>query len=376
MAPHLQGRPLRFHPLAFLEDGGEVVVGRSDIDSYGVFPSDGAALVRELAGGRPPAAAADWYADTFGERVDMEDFLATLHELQLVRSEDELEVADAAPVRGRRLGRILFSSPAWVLYAAVLCAAVVVCVLDGAMLPRVENVFFTGSLVTVAAAVFVGQLALTLLHEAFHVLAGRRLGIRSRLRISRRLYFVVLETNLDGLAVVERRRRYVPILAGLVADTLAVAGLTVLAYLTRESAVVSGLCLALAFTTLPRMAWQFYLFLRTDIYHLIATATGCVDLDNAARALIANRVNRLLGRRDRLRDERDWGPRDLRLARWYAPLLVIGYAWSLAMLALVLVPLLWRFWDSAVLLALTLSQLAVALGLALRERRANQRKTT
>jgi hypothetical protein len=165
-------------------------------------------------------------------------------------------------------------------------------------------------------------------------------------------------------------------MAGLVADTLAVSGLTVLAYLTREWAVVSGLCLALAFTTLPRMAWQFYLFLRTDIYHLIATATGCVDLDTAARALIANRVNGLLGRRDHLRDESDWGPRDLRLARWYAPLLVIGYAWMLAMLALVLVPLLWRFWDSGLLLALTLSQLALALALALRERRATRRKTT
>ena len=251
-----------------------------------------------------------------------------------------------------------------------------VCVLDGAMLPRTDNVFFTGSLVIVAVAVFAGQLALTLWHEAFHVLAGRRLGMRSRVRISRRLYFVVIETNLDGLAVVERRRRYLPILAGLLADALAVAGLTVLAYLTRDWPVVSGLCLALAFTTLPRMAWQFYLFLRTDIYHLIATATGCVDLDTAARALIANRVNGLLGRRDRLRDERAFGARDLRHARWYAPLLVVGYAWMLTVLALVLVPLLLRFWESALLLALTLSQLAVALALALRERRADRRKTT
>lgn len=376
MAPDLHGPPLRFHPLAFLEDGGEVVVGRSDIDSYGVFPTDGAALVRELAAGRPPADAAAWYADTYGERVDMADFVATLRELQLVRSEQEPELAASAPVRGQRLGRALFSAPAWILYAALVCAAVLVCALDAGMRPRTDNVFFTESLVVVAAVVFAGQLALTVWHEAFHVLAGRRLGIRSRVRVSWRLYFVVLETNLDGLAVVERRRRYLPILAGLLADTLAVAGLTVLAYLTRESTVASGVCLALAFTTLPRMAWQFYFFLRTDIYHLIATATGCVDLDTAARALIANRVNGLLGRRDRLRDERDWGPRDRRLARWYAPLLVVGYAWMLAVLVLVLVPLVWRFWESALLLALTLSQLAVALTLALRERRANSRRTT
>ncbi len=376
MAPHLQEGPLRFHPLAVLEDGGEVVVGRSDIDSYGVFPLDGAALVRELAAGRPPGDAADWYADTYGERIDMADFVATLHELQLVQSGSEPGSATPAPVRGQRLGRALFSAPAWASYVVLLAAAVLVCALDGALLPRTGNVFFTGSLVVVAVAVFAGQLALTLWHEAFHVLAGRRLGIRSRIRISRRLYFVVIETNLDGLAVVERRRRYLPILAGLLADALAVAGLTVLAYVTRGWPVVSGLCLALAFTTLPRMAWQFYLFLRTDIYHLIATATGCVDLDTAARALIANRAGGLLGRRHRPRDEQAFGARDLRHARWYAPLLVAGYAWMLTVLALVLVPLLLRFWESALLLALTLSQLAVALALALRERRADRRKTT
>lgn len=374
MAPLLQGRPLRFHPLAFLEDGGEVVVGRSDIDSYGVFPTDGAALVRELASGRAPADAAEWYAETYGERVDMADFVATLEELRLVRSEQEPEAVGSGPVRGQRLGRALFSAPAWALFAAVLAASVGVCALDGRMLPRTGNVFFTESLVVVALAVFAGQLALTALHELFHVLAGRRLGIRSRVSVSRRMYFVVLETNLDGLAVVERRRRYLPILAGLVADALAVAGLTVIAYLTREWTVVSGLCLALAFTTLPRMAWQFYLFLRTDVYHLVATATGCVDLDTAARTLIANRANRLLGRQ--LRDERALHPRDRRMARWYAPVLVLGYAWMVVVLVEVLVPLLVRFSDSLLLVALTVSQLAVALALRLRERRANRKNPT
>jgi len=38
--------PLRFHPLSFLDEGdGDVLIGRSDIDSYGVFPADGAVLL-------------------------------------------------------------------------------------------------------------------------------------------------------------------------------------------------------------------------------------------------------------------------------------------------------------------------------------------
>ena len=155
------------------------------------------------------------------------------------------------------------------------------------------------------------------------------------------------------------------------ADTLAVAGLTVLRLSdARAGPSVSGLCLALAFTTLPRMAWQFYLFLRTDIYHLITTATGCMDLDTAARALIANRVNGLLGRRDRLRDERDWGPaisgsRAGTRRCWCRLRLDAGHARAGARRRSCGASGIPRCCS-----ALTLSQLAVALALALRERRA------
>jgi hypothetical protein len=171
----------------------------------------------------------------------------------------------------------------------------------------------------------------------------------------------------------------------------------VIAYVTRtadgEITLVGGFCLALAFTTLPRMAWQFYLFMRTDLYVLICTLTGCNDLDGCARGVLANKFNSLLGRRERLRNEDRWHPTDRRVARWYAPLIVAGYAVMAALLLVVLLPVAWqflsnaveqvvggaaatgRFWDSALVLTLTVSQLAVALALALRERR-RQRTTT
>jgi len=387
---HPEGAPLLFHRLTYLEDRGEVIVGRADIDSYGVFPPDGAALVRELAAGRAPAAAATWYAETYDERVDIEQFVSTLRDLQLVCDDAEQPVTAGADVRWQRLGRALFSPAAWAFYAALAAAAVLVCLRDPRLLPSPRNVFFTNYLLAVEISVFAGQLVLTAVHELFHVLAGRRLGVRSTVALSRRFYFVVLETNLDGLAIVPRSQRYLPILAGLLADFLAICALTVTAYLTRAPdgriTLVGGFCLALAFTTLPRMAWQFYLFMRTDIYVLICTVTGCNDLDACARDVIANTVNRLLGRRDRLRDESRWHPTDRRAARWYAPLIVIGYAAMLWLLVLVGLPITWRFlstavdrvlrgasatgpfWDSAVLLTLTVTQLAIALALAVRER--------
>jgi hypothetical protein len=215
-------------------------------------------------------------------------------------------------------------------------------------------------------------------------------------RLGQRLYFVVFETALDGLVLVPRSKRYLPMLAGLLADVLAMAGLTLVAYATRAPdgriSLVGGVCLALAFTTLPRIVWQFYFFLRTDVYYLITTVLRCVDLQTTTREYLHNRVNSLLGRHQRLVDESRWHPRDRRVARWYAPLMVTGYAAAIVMLFVVVLPLAWdffgsalrtvfisggdtpaHFWDSALLLALNALQFALAGVLALRERRRTRR---
>ena len=99
--------PLRLHPLTFLEDGDEVTVGRADIDSYGLFPPDGAALVRRLEEGATPAEAAAWYQEEYGEPVDIEEFLDVLGDLDLLLNDGE-DAATVAPVRWQGLGRALF----------------------------------------------------------------------------------------------------------------------------------------------------------------------------------------------------------------------------------------------------------------------------
>lgn len=381
--------PLRLQPLTFLEEDGEVVIGRTDIDSYAVFPPDGAALLRELDAGRTPDDAAQWYQRRFGEAVDVGQFVATLRELDFVREDPAPAEPVAAPVRWQRLGRAAFSAPAWLLYAALVAAAVAICIADGRYVPQPSNVFFSPYLLVIELTVLLSQTALSLFHEAFHVLAARRIGVNCRVRLSYRFYFVVFETVLDGLVVVPRRQRYLPMLAGMLADVLAIAGLTLVAYLVPE---VRGVCLAIAFTTIPRLAWQFYFYLRTDLYYLAVTVLRCTDLEGATRTVLRNRFNRLRGRTDLLVDEEAWHPRDRKIARWYAPLHVAGYGASLAILLLVVGPLAVaffgeavsrlgggvgspHFWDSALVLGLTVGQLVLAAALALRERRNSRRST-
>lgn len=379
-------RPLAIHPLTFLDEGDDVTVGRPDRNSFAVLPADGAALLRQFQAGLSPRQGKAWYAEQYGEDVDIDEFLAVLDELDLlVRDGDPSGPVTAA--RWQRLGRAMFTPAAWVCYALIVAGAVAVFFVWPNSVPRYGNLFFTQYLIVLELGIFLGQMPLILIHEAFHALAGRRLGLGSSLHIGRRFYFVVFETALDGLVVMPRPKRYLPILAGMLADVLVLAVLTLVAYGLRDAAPVTGrLCLSLAFATLLRLTWQLYLFLRTDLYYLAVTVLGCVDLHGAAHGLLRNRLYRLLGRPDRVVDESTWHPRDIAVARWYSWLMTAGYAFLLVVAGVAVVPttlrmlhiVLSRFHgpqsfaniaDVTVFLALNVSQFVVAIALALRERR-------
>ncbi|WP_086666536.1 hypothetical protein [Lentzea kentuckyensis] len=337
-------RPVPLHPLVFLEDGDEVTIGRADVDSYGIFPVEGAELVRRLVAGDTPRQAAGWFEQAYGEDVDIEDVVAGLGELDLIRRSGEL-ATESAPVRFSRLGAALFSPVAWVVYAGLAGWALFVMVFNADLRPSYHNIFFSDYYMVIQAGLFVAAIPLLLMHESFHALAGRRLGVKSRLRIGRRLYFIVLETSLDGLVAVPRRKRYLPIVAGLLADLIGIAVCTIAADLTRHpDGSLSGVgrfLLAVAFAALLRVIWQFFFYLRTDIYVLVTTVLGCVDLHGAARQIVRNRFRRLFGRDET--DESLLHPVDRQVARWYSWLVVAGYTASLTTFVLAGAPVAYRF---------------------------------
>ncbi|MDJ0340912.1 hypothetical protein QMK19_09230 [Streptomyces sp. H10-C2] len=335
-------RPLRLYPLTFLEEGDEVTVGRADIDSYGLFPADGAALLRRLETGETPNDAARWYNTQYGETVDMVEFLEVLEAFELLVPDGE-EVAEVRAVRWQGLGKALFSPVAWVLYGLLFIAGIVAMFREPAVVPTYQNIFFTSSsLVALALGNVLGQAPWILLHESYHALAGRRLGLNSSLSIGRRFYYVVFLTKLDGLVAVPRRKRYLPMLAGMLVDVLVVTGLTLGAVPLVSSDGFAGFLgrflLAMAFGTLLRFAWQFYFFLRTDLYFLATTVLGCNDLQSVAKGMLQNRLYGLIGRRDKIVDAETWTPRDREVARWYVWLMVTGYAVLTGLLITAVIP--------------------------------------
>jgi hypothetical protein len=277
----------------------------------------------------------------------------------------------------------------WTVQLTVLVLWLLAAARHPDLLPAPSQFFFTDSLLLVQLVILAAQLPLLCLHEGYHVLAGRRLGLPSRLRLSNRLTYVVAETQMNGVLSVPRRSRYLPFLAGMLCDAVALGLLGLVADVMREAdgsfSLTGRVCLALAFTVGTRLAWQFQLYLRTDLYYVFATALNCHDLHEASAALLRNRMWRALGRADRAVDERQWTEHDRRVGGWYGPFLALGIATFLATTAFVAVPIVRQyvhivttnlaagrfdahFWDAAVSLALNLVQ-GIALVLLSRNKR-------
>jgi hypothetical protein len=386
---------LAFHPLALVDEGDDVVVGRTDTQSFVVLPRDGAELLRRLADGVPPAEAGRWYEEEYGEQVDLDDFIASMDELGFVAPSPTADTvalapAPATPLRWQRLGRRLLGRPALAGYLVVIAAGAAAMAIHPNLRPAPQQIFFTSSLTPVVLLAVFGQMPLLLAHEAFHALAGRKIGIPSRLLVSHRLYFIVFETDLTGLLSVPRRRRYLCFLAGTLMDLLLISVFTLLAGWLHDDAGGPGLlgriCLALAFPILIRIGYQGVFLLRTDLYYVFVTALGCHDLDGAANARLRRWWAGVL-RRPLPPEKDEYVARDVRLARWYAPLKFTGILILLVIWVFGLLPVFEQmirllagtfshgthdphFLDRAVFVAVNLAQLLVLAGLAVRDRRA------
>lgn len=331
------------HRLTMVAEEDGVMVGRPDIGSYALFPAEGAAALRMLQDGASLPDMAAWYEQTCGAALDVEDFLATLEELQFLRAPGEDPEADG-PVRWQRLGRAMFSVPAWVCYFALIAAACIAMAREPSLRPSYRDFFFTHYLSLIPLTLTLVQIPCILVHEGFHALSGRRIGLPSKLRLGRRLYFLVAETRLDSLLSVPRRQRYLPFMAGMLADVLLISTLTLLSVTLRGHGIPGwcpALCLAVAFGCVMRLIWQFMFYLETDLYYVVATALRCSDLQNATRFRVAAPFRRLLRRPPA--SDADWSDRDREMARWYAPVLIAGYGFSIGSLVWAGIPAVVRF---------------------------------
>lgn len=370
-------------PLSVQREGAAYYVGNAELGEFYEFPEEGLRIVERLqagdsvgaikralgaradadAGGGENAGATDAKIDgtqsDAGETVDVDDFVAQLREIGFILPPQERDAyqrrVDESAAGDRRLSfrantalaRALFSPATLVAYLGVLAYAGYSAWLDPRLRPNLQAFYLEQHLTLTLVALLGLYFITTMLHELGHMLAAARYGVHSRLGIGNRLWDLVAEADLTGILSLPRRRRYLPLLAGMMVDVLNIALLSLAVgwLLDRGgNAFVVQLLQALVLQLLITISWQFNIFLRTDFYYVACNYFGHPDLDQQARLYLRDRMHRYSG--GRLGAAAAPGalvPRNLGVLRAFSLLWVAGRVSALALLAFVLIPTLSRY---------------------------------
>ena len=250
-------------------------------------------------------------------------------------------------IPGPRPGRVgwLFGRTAWTVYGAAFLFCVVSVIALPGYRPHAGDFFFLHDPLASIAILAVVSFILTGMHECFHWLAASAAGISARFAISRRLYFLVFETDLTQLWSLPKRRRYGPLLAGIGFDATALA-ITIALRMMMNAGIISAapvvhrLLAAIGVLLTMNVAWQFCIFLRNDLYLVISLALGCVNLWRVSMLELKDRLWRL---DDEERTELESADdRDRKHARWYSWLCVAGVAAAAWFAIAIVAPAVWR----------------------------------
>jgi putative peptide zinc metalloprotease protein len=301
-------------------------------------PGVAVVVIDALRDGLTVGEAADRARDSAGTDVDVADFVETLRDLAFVASIDGVPLQDEGAQLGyggrlgavaARLARPLYSAPAWIAYGLLFACSLVLLTAVAWFRPRYGQLFFLPNPVLSIALLTIIAIPLMMLHELAHWLGARVEGLPARITVSRRYYLLVLQTDLSALWALPRRRRFGPLLAGIAVDTVATA-----AFLCGRAAqhlgwwhpqpTLARLLAALVLGQVLAVSFEFVVFLRTDMYAVLITGLGYINLTRVSHLRMARRYRRLTAAEEHELAVAD--PRDLAASRWYGWVQAAGAA--------------------------------------------------
>ena len=343
-------------PFARNHEGENVTIGLLDGQTFVTIPVEGVEILDALAEGGTVNEALERYERAHAETPDIEDFLEALEQVGFVTALGAGDPAPSAPEPPPQApamnfrwispaaARRLFSAP--VLFACGLAIAIGVGLVatNPSLVPGVTVLVFHRHLAAWTSVMFAVATVGVLVHESAHVLAARAAGVPARVRIGHRLWVLVVETDMTGIWLARKRSRQLAFLAGAIIDGVSSAALLGVLWARQHgwlelSPALERFVAATLLTYLLRLLWQCFVFVRTDLYYVLATALDCKNLLADTENLLRNWVARAR-RRAPLTDQSAIPAHELRSIRAYTVMWLAGRLLAVASLFFVMLPVL------------------------------------
>lgn len=354
------------------EEDEDIIVGSEEVGNYLALPREAIFILDWFKQGLTVNQVSQQFEERFKEKADIADFLEVLAEQKLIRVYDggthgaytpiftrsEIDKAgdSAADVSNTKyhfesipasVAMVFFSFWAYGFYGVYIGAAFVCLFVFPRSVPDVQDLIFTENISAQFLSLTLITMFAVFLHEMGHLLAAKAKGVSSRLGISHRMWFVVAETDVSGVWSLPKKERYLAFLSGplvdlLFAATVVFALVTTIAFYENTPASWEQLLRALLLTTILRLIWQCYFFMRTDFYYIFTNAFGCRNLMQDTTDYLKNQIHRLTGAWH-WTDQTSIPKNEMKTVKRYSLIWLLGRSLSIIILFTVAIPVSWEY---------------------------------
>jgi putative peptide zinc metalloprotease protein len=261
------------------------------------------------------------------EEIEMTPFIQQLIEMGIVVSIDgqtlHTKQEEAKLKRGFlwipvSLGRVFFHPITLCVYAGLLLFNLYHFMTAPHRFPSYVDLFPYSLLSANLITWLLLSLALLLIHEVGHVLALRSFDLPGGWRISNRLFFIVMETEMREIWRLPVRSRNIPYLGGMCMDQVVLFILLQVGNgLDASNTLMLGVVKIAIFQIVMMTIFQFMLFMKTDMYYVLENITGCHNLMENMKAWLKAKISGNLDALALFRGE-------LRMIKVYSVIYVIG----------------------------------------------------
>lgn len=348
-------------PFTQRQDGEETIIANTAQSSFLSLPSSAVDILLWLAEGKTIGEAQALYEQKYSEYPDIDEYLALLESEGFISSQPMAEDAlSSSPIPGsvartsshftwisENAARLVCSLPVLIGCFLLIGVAIALILAQPSLFPSASILVFKQHALLFAFSLILFVLFTVFLHEMAHLIAARAIGVPARLSVGNRLWILVAQTDVTGIWMAPRRKRYLVLLAGPLFDAVSASLLVLLVFSQRQgwlsySPLLNIFCQAALFTYLPRLLWQCYFFVRTDFYYVFVTLFNCKNLMQDTEYFLANHITRVLPL-FKYRDLSSIPAHEMSVIRFYSLLWIAGRLVALYTLFFISLPILWGY---------------------------------
>jgi len=266
-------------PLINYKDNKNIITGTHEYKSSFIKTSDlGLEAIKLMNEGYQLLEVEQKISKKYNKKISIKGLIKALYDSNLIYSIDDVPQNQ----KQRRLfknksflikiSEALFSRTAYVIYALIFCLATFIMVFNTNLLTSFSMYLNKKYLLYDMLLVFFIGWLLTLKHEFFHFLASLSFGIPANINFSTRYFIIVLETDVSGLYMVQKKsKKIIVYLAGIMSDIITISLLVILKkilflYNIHTVGMIVFLIDMSILESLLGILFQFNIFLKTDLY--------------------------------------------------------------------------------------------------------------